>query len=98
MLPTLRLLLRAGYKAFLSPTKSLVSYSQYAEDIIIYNLLKSLKKTKNGIFVDVGSHHPKRGSNTYFFYKRGWRGLLIDLEKDKVLAAKLTDIWLIFQN
>ncbi len=90
MLSTLRLLLRAGYKAFLSPTKSLVSYSQYAEDIIIYNLLKSLKKNKNGIFVDVGSHHPRRGSNTYFFYKLGWRGLLIDLEKDKVLAAKLS--------
>jgi len=28
--------------------------------------------------VDVGAHHPKRFSNTYLFYKRGWRGINID--------------------
>ena len=31
-----------------------------------------------GYYVDVGAHHPKRFSNTYFFYKRGWSGINID--------------------
>lgn len=33
---------------------------------------------KTGFYVDVGAHHPKRFSNTYFFYKRGWSGINID--------------------
>jgi FkbM family methyltransferase len=28
--------------------------------------------------VDVGAHHPVRFSNTYHFYKKGWRGINID--------------------
>ena len=33
---------------------------------------------KDGFFVDVGAHHPFRYSNTYLFYKKGWRGINID--------------------
>ena len=32
----------------------------------------------NGFYVDVGAHHPTRFSNTYLFYRRGWRGINID--------------------
>ena len=28
--------------------------------------------------MDIGAHHPKRFSNTYYFYKNGWRGINID--------------------
>jgi FkbM family methyltransferase len=28
--------------------------------------------------VDVGAHHPLRFSNTYFFYRQGWRGINVD--------------------
>jgi hypothetical protein len=31
-----------------------------------------------GFYVDIGAHHPKRFSNTYIFYQRGWRGINID--------------------
>ena len=31
-----------------------------------------------GFYVDVGVDHPRRYSNTYFFYKLGWRGVNID--------------------
>jgi len=31
-----------------------------------------------GFYVDVGAHHPKRFSNTYLFYKKGWSGINID--------------------
>jgi FkbM family methyltransferase len=37
----------------------------------------------------VGCHHPRRGSNTYGLYKKGWSGILIDLEKTKVMANQL---------
>lgn len=51
------------------------SYSQNGEDILINSLL-NYKKT--GYYVDVGAFHPYRFSNTYLFYKKGWRGVNID--------------------
>ena len=36
------------------------------------------KKKRNGIYVDVGAYHPKLFSNTYLFYKKGWRGICVD--------------------
>jgi FkbM family methyltransferase len=42
-----------------------------------------------GFYVDVGCHHPRKGSNTYFLYKKGWRGVLIDLELSKIYACKI---------
>lgn len=82
----LSLFFRAFYRAFISPTKRKISYSQFAEDLLIKNLLG---KKEPGFYVDIGCHHPRRGSNTYGLYKSGWRGLLVDLEVDKVLACKL---------
>jgi len=52
------------------------SYSQEGEDIILRRILGE-KKTA-GFYIDVGAHHPKRFSNTYHFYKKGWRGINID--------------------
>jgi len=54
---------------------ALKSYSQEGEDIILRRLFG---KQDTGFYVDVGAHHPKRFSNTYFFYKMGWRGINID--------------------
>ena len=76
-------------RAFLSPTKAKRSYSQCAEDLIVKMFLQIDGSLKPGFYVDVGCHHPRRGSNTYGFYKSGWRGVLIDMEADKVRVAKL---------
>jgi len=54
---------------------ALKSYSQEGEDMILRRLFENQKQ---GFYVDVGAHHPKRFSNTYFFYKRGWKGINID--------------------
>lgn len=51
------------------------SYSQEGEDLILRKLFGDHHK---GFFVDVGAHHPMRFSNTYFFYKLGWKGINID--------------------
>ncbi len=54
---------------------ALKSYSQEGEDMILRRLFE---KQKTGFYVDVGAHHPKRFSNTFFFYKKGWCGINID--------------------
>lgn len=51
------------------------SYSQEGEDMI---LNKYLENIKDGYYIDIGAHHPKRFSNTYLFYKKGWKGINID--------------------
>ena len=43
--------------------------------MILRRVFESVHK---GFYVDVGACHPKRFSNTYFFYKQGWRGINID--------------------
>lgn len=51
------------------------SYAQFGEDMILDQLFPENYK---GFFVDVGAHRPTQCSNTYFFYKKGWRGINID--------------------
>lgn len=51
------------------------SYSQEGEDIVVKRFFDG---REIGFYVDVGCHHPFRFSNTYLFYKKGWRGICID--------------------
>lgn len=54
---------------------SIKSYSQEGEDIILKRIFETQQK---GFYIDVGAHHPMRFSNTYLFYKQGWKGINID--------------------
>lgn len=80
-------LMRAIYKAYISPSKPKKSYSQFSEDLLILLFLRNISAEK--YYVDIGCHHPRRGSNTYSLYKKKWKGLLVDLEFEKVLACRL---------
>jgi FkbM family methyltransferase len=51
------------------------SYSQEGEDLV---LKRAFEGRPSGFYVDVGAHHPMRFSNTYIFYRSGWRGINID--------------------
>lgn len=51
------------------------NFSQGNEEKILQSIFS---KTKNGFYVDVGCHHPKRFSNTSLLYKQGWKGINID--------------------
>jgi hypothetical protein len=54
-----------------------VSYSQHGEDVFVFdNCLGA--RSGNGIYVDIGASHPARLSNTYYFYRKGWRGLIVE--------------------
>jgi FkbM family methyltransferase len=56
-------------------------YSNWGLDLMADDFFK--KKTK-GIYIDVGCHHPFLNNNTYRLYKRGWRGINIDLDFNSI--------------
>lgn len=57
-----------------------LSYAQEGEDLVLARILNSIpnRGVSSGFFVDIGAHHPTRFSNTYYFYRRGWRGINVD--------------------
>ena len=61
------------------------SYSQEGEDMILRRLFEG---KSNGFYVDVGAHHPRRFSNTFYFYRRGWRGINIEPNPDAMAAFR----------
>ena len=89
MLDKTKSLLIALKKVFFSPRQSKLSYSQFGEDCALYPIFGGRKIKKGLFYVDVGCHHPRKGSNTYFLYKRGGRGVLIDMELEKIYACKI---------
>ncbi len=62
------------------------SYSQNKEDLFLIEFFKDLKK---GFYLDLGCHHPKRFSNTYLLYKRGWSGINVDANYSTILLFNL---------
>jgi len=57
------------------------SYSQEGEDMILNRIFEGKHQ---GFYVDVGAHHPRRFSNTYFFYKLGWSGINVEPNPDVI--------------
>jgi len=53
------------------------TYSQCGEDIIMMNAFNEMGR-KNITYVDIGTNEPKRGSNTFLFYKNGGKGICIE--------------------
>jgi len=51
------------------------SYSQEGEDVVLARIFDG---RSTGFYVDIGCYHPIRYSNTYLFYRRGWRGINVD--------------------
>jgi FkbM family methyltransferase len=54
------------------------SFAQEGEDLVLVRWLQSVASDGRGFYVDVGAHHPRRFSNTFYFYQRGWSGINID--------------------
>jgi FkbM family methyltransferase len=57
---------------------SKTSFSWEGEDVLAIKLFSDRIGQTCGCFVDIGAHHPLALSNTYAFYKRGWRGVNIE--------------------
>lgn len=50
-----------------------ISFSQFGEDLILQHLLPD-----KGFYIDVGANHPVTHSNTWLFYRNGWRGITVE--------------------
>jgi FkbM family methyltransferase len=73
-----------------------VCYSQLGEDQIVDHFFSCVVPTQNGNYADVGCHHPKKFSNTYALYMKGWSGVCIDADielKDLYQAHRPNDIF-----
>ncbi len=59
--------------------------SQCGEDLIIESIIHN---KVNGVYVDVGANHPIKFNNTFLFYKKGWRGINIKPNPERILLFK----------
>lgn len=61
-------------------------FSQYGEDIIIHKIFS--KRVDNGFYVDIGSFHPFRYSNTAYLWLKGWSGINVDANQKTIAKFK----------
>jgi FkbM family methyltransferase len=66
----------------LFPEVAKTIYSQHGEDLILASIFAGLKIDKPS-YLDIGAFHPKNLSNTYYFYRRGSRGVCVDANPDR---------------
>lgn len=71
------------YALLVPPTKS---YSQKGEDLIVDAFFN---RRRFGYYLDIGCFHPRWLSNTHIFYKKGWLGSVVDVDKSKLRWFKL---------
>jgi len=59
--------------------EKIMGHSQMDEDITILFLLSLLKINKEDVYyIELGTNHPMKGSNTYALYLRGGHGVLVE--------------------
>lgn len=65
------------------------SYSQTGEDVIVDYLFNSLK-IFHPTYLEIGTNQPKICNNTYWFYKKGCKGLCIepDIEMVRIIEQQ----------
>jgi FkbM family methyltransferase len=67
------------------------SYAQLGEDLVVDHYLGEPEK---GVYLDIGAYEPIFLSNTYKFYRRGWKGILVEpnaLKIEKFRADRPND-------
>jgi FkbM family methyltransferase len=55
-----------------------LSYAQQGEDLALWEILHLVLRIEQPTYMDVGAHHPVFNNNTYYFYERGSRGVLVE--------------------
>lgn len=81
-------LIPSRYIAYLKTFRySKKSYAKTGEDLLIASALQFLG-IKNPSYIDVGTWHPIRSNNTYYLYKRGNRGILVEPNPDMAAVIR----------
>lgn len=60
------------------------SFSQFGEDIGLERWFEEFFHIQKGVYVDAGAFHPIHCSNTLLLHKKGWHGVSIDMNADKI--------------
>ncbi len=74
-----------GLSLYLSLNPKIKFYSQCHEDELMLRYLPE----RNGTYIDVGAGQPVRGSNSYYFYKKGWVGHLFEPIQSNINLIKI---------
>lgn len=70
--------------------EKIIGHSQMDEDITILFLLNLLKINKEDVYyIELGTNHPMKGSNTYALYLRGGHGVLVEPNRRSKNLIKL---------
>ena len=64
------------YNIYIRNYKFYFDGSQFGED---KKIIKIFENNYKGTYVDLGCFHPTRSNNTFKLYKKGWKGINIDL-------------------
>jgi hypothetical protein len=62
-----------------------LSYAQNMED---YHLSLAFAGQKTGTYIDVGGGHPIADNVSFWFYERGWQGLVVEPQSELALLYK----------
>jgi FkbM family methyltransferase len=101
--PGVKRTLRRGAELVLDAGRR-THYSQFGEDAFLQGYFEakawradrgvrlpfSRPRIAPGFYVDVGAFSPKDLSNTYWFYRRGWRGINVDAAPGSMDAFRAT--------
>lgn len=61
-----------------APLPGKLSYAQQGEDIVLWQILRGALGIERPTYLDIGAHHPVFNNNTFYFYERGARGVLVE--------------------
>lgn len=84
MFKKILLYLNILHKSFISK-KNYYSFS--GADVLINDIFK---KQESGFYLDIGCQHPIKNNNTYKLFKKGWKGVNIDLDQDNINLFNLS--------
>ncbi len=56
-----------------------LSYAQNMED---YHLSLAFAGQRSGTYIDIGGGHPIAGSVSFWFYERGWQGIVVEPQRN----------------
>ena len=58
-----------------------LSYTQNLED---YHLSLAFAGQQSGVYIDVGAGHPIADNVSFWFYERGWHGLVVEPQPELI--------------
>lgn len=61
-----------------APLPGKLSYAQQGEDLALWQIARNMLGIQQPTYMDIGAHHPVINNNTFYFYERGSRGVLVE--------------------